>query len=1177
MSKEIWLSPVMGNRRSELIARCRELLTSGRQESFLYLAASYPLLNLITDQLIDGKHIRGVLSRLNVYLFRGLIQHILKTAIDTSTGDAIDVKILIDTEALPLKQNLISRVIRALSATGRLSAGVARSDGYVATISSIIGEIERAGRTPQEFAGIVAARRRDLRIPEKSTSNIQHIDIDHEIAEIYAAYTNVLEQNNLTEEDAASLRAREILRDELNNRNIVLPWTKGLRLLIIDGFFDFTPVQGEILRLLIPNVPNVIVNLNSDDQNREIFRIFHDTIKQLSSIAPFEIKQSKEALPVARSLSTLRERLFNSDTSHNTSHNIETKSSEESDITLFKCSNREAEVRAIAKEIKRLVLIDKYPLSEIALVVRERAAYAKTIIRIFEDEGIPCNLSERKDVLSLPAVRACFMFFEVLMKWALEGADSLKVNDLATLMKSGYFRPSDAMSKGLDTDRIENAIVYVGGELRLNNWLARARLLLNTETVSDDESEDRSEDMEVEEEQIANEDSDEFSLSEFAQDRKERKQKRQARNIESALLEPAIAAVEYFQTLLGNLPLKGEIHELNQALKGLLNALQFEAEVKKSFPQDSSEQELHGITRATLDLRGLDSIHKSLLFAGHSIDLTSHLFSSDATKQTPHLKLTTFLEEVLRLLKNQQITVARARRDGLNVLEATEIRGLRFRAIFVAGLIEGSFPLRVSRDWIYPQDERERLKDYGLVLEDNSTATLLKEEHYFYQVACRATERLYVTYPILLEDGSETVVSSYIEELQRAITPDRINRLSIGPIGQSLDVKAVFDASTLSEASIAVARLNGKRFLSNSAIQRIGIERERAGLKFGPYDGKITNTDLLSFLRKRYGPWYVHSASGLNIFGNCPYKFFLSRLLKLESRPEAAFDLSPTDAGHLIHDVLRIFFERHRRQILNETDLKALRCEIRQIADDLFDEYERRAPPLNSHVWKIDREIRKTYLDRFLAVEIKLHEEVGKQHVTPAYFEVAFGMSGKDVDPISTNQPLELARQIPSSSESSSERMKIRGQIDRIDVSSDNTLIAYDYKLSTGSSRADMEAGRDLQIAVYLAALNLLLPEHKIAGGGYYIIKSSSRNQGLYRESCDDYTGLHPNTSSRFADTEWSELQARVVAHAWDFVDHMRDGDFSVIPSEGKRTCARCDFSSICRYETYRINRKLNR
>src|ERR1043165_7568702 len=89
-------------------------------------------------------------------------------------------------------------------------------------------------------------------------------------------------------------------------------------------------------------------------------------------------------------------------------------------------------------------------------------------------------------------------------------------------------------------------------------------------------------------------------------------------------------------------------------------------------------------------------------------------------------------------------------------------------------MIEGGFPLRASRDWLYPHEERVRLQKHGIFLEDISTDTLLKEEHYFYQTACRATDRLYLTRPLALNDGAETVASYYIEELRRAIAPATI-------------------------------------------------------------------------------------------------------------------------------------------------------------------------------------------------------------------------------------------------------------------------------------------------------------------------------------------------------------------------------------------------------------------
>jgi ATP-dependent helicase/DNAse subunit B len=157
------------------------------------------------------------------------------------------------------------------------------------------------------------------------------------------------------------------------------------------------------------------------------------------------------------------------------------------------------------------------------------------------------------------------------------------------------------------------------------------------------------------------------------------------------------------------------------------------------------------------------------------------------------------------------------------------------------------------------------------------------------------------------------------------------------------------------------------------------------------------------------------------------------------------------------------------------------------------------------------------------------------------------------------------------------EAMKISGQIDRVDVASDNTLIAYDYKLSTGSSTDDMRSGRSLQLPIYLEALEkVIFPGNRIAGGGYYIIRGGNerRNKGLHRAEALQYSKLKTNVNSVVSEDEWQRIREEVIAKIWDFLDHMRAGNFSVNPSEREKTCRFCDFAAVCRYDRYRIERK---
>jgi ATP-dependent helicase/nuclease subunit B len=248
--------------------------------------------------------------------------------------------------------------------------------------------------------------------------------------------------------------------------------------------------------------------------------------------------------------------------------------------------------------------------------------------------------------------------------------------------------------------------------------------------------------------------------------------------------------------------------------------------------------------------------------------------------------------------------------------------------------------------------------------------------------------------------------------------------------------------------------------------------------------------------------------------------------------------------------------------------------ELLQIADDVFDLHQQVVPPLNKQVWKLDREIRKIILEQVLAYELDLQEKTAGALVTPARFELAFGgMKSAAKDPDSTDEPLRLVR----STFVGEETMQISGQIDRVDIARDQTLVAYDYKLSKGARKEDIYEGRTLQIPIYLEALEqLFFPGQKIAGGGYYTLRGGAerRNTGMYRKDFNDaYLGLQAKNSI-FSETEWQQFRAEVTARIWDFLDRMRAGRFTVEPSEGYKTCKFCDYVAVCRYEKYRIDRK---
>jgi ATP-dependent helicase/DNAse subunit B len=1290
VSKEIWLGPVLGSNRERLLARCAEFISQGRTDRMLYIAASHPLLDLVTARLLDGTNIQGVWGEFPIYLFRGFVRRVLSSApepglntgsagappamgvehanssgrgalapdswrqssessliSDVSTPGSFATRVPIDREDFPLRRSLISQIIRQLSATGQLKAikPLANRDGCINTIATLIGELQRAGKTPEEFRQAVEERLSEAQVQSQNAkaqspdskfqiqkSKIQspkpkvqspssQFDFDREVALIYDRYVAVLDRHGLTDDDADQLRALQLLRTEHDPQGPSVSWLNEIELLVLDGFFDFTPVQGEILRCLIPQIPNVIVNLNYDDQNEAIFRPFQSTIDHLKSIASFEVAGPTDrqheppiSASVNESLAPLRERLFNP-TPAGAAAAAEPQPATAA-LQLFECSDREVEIRTIAKEIKRLVAGGDCKLSDMALVVRERASYADTIVRVFAGESIACNLELRIEAPDVPAVRACGKLFQ-LLKEPREQVKNPKASDLAHLIKTDYFRVSDEslaeLTSLFDTkyesllgepngqkeaneklrgalgigrfrpDDLENVLAYVGSELRVDAWIDRALKLIKffpspeaaQVLIAGPEPEDAAA---AAEDEVPPEDG-------AVMDRRKK-----PAPIHPAAIAWTVLVVRRLQHILSAMPEEASAEELRSALLYLLEQLQFSSQVNVPFARRSGAAD---IPQATLDVRGRESLRRAIVAAVRSFNYAREIVSAGGEASSP-ISLSSFIDEIERSLASQVLAVSAGNRDGLRVLEATDVRGLRFRVVFIAGMIEGGFPLRMSRDWLYPHEERVRLQKHGIFLEDISTDTLLKEEHYFYQAACRATERLYLTRPLALNDGMETVPSYYIEELRRAVAPAQIE---ITQIRNDVDGTEVTEASTAAELGTILIRqaegqsrtasatlpaqliekllsgLERRGHLSASARARVRIEQQRNNEWFGPYDGEITNPDLRAMLARHFGPEHVYSASRLSTYGNCAFRFFGNRVLRIEPRNEAALDLQAIDAGKLLHDILRRFFEQHRERYLPLRNREDLRREMAETADQVFREHEEKVPPLNERIWKIDCEIRKLILDQVLLHELKLQEKTSARGMLPAYFELAFGRTSEAADPGSTANFLRLKR----GHEDSIDVALIQGQIDRVDLNRDEGVaIAYDYKLSQGAKLNDIRSGRQVQIPIYLAALEqLFLPSFQLGGGGYYTLrgKGARLNQGLYRLGYADCTNVTSHYS-KMSDDDWQRIRRDVATRVWEFIDGMRAGRFRVKPSLGRMTCKYCDYAAVCRFDAYRINRK---
>ncbi len=104
----------------------------------------------------------------------------------------------------------------------------------------------------------------------------------------------------------------------------------------------------------------------------------------------------------------------------------------------------------------------------------------------------------------------------------------------------------------------------------------------------------------------------------------------------------------------------------------------------------------------------------------------------------------------------------------------------------------------------------------------------------------------------------------------------------------------------------------------------------RGRRSLGPWEGVIGARAGLTLGSDR-----ALSATSLEQWAQCPFKYFLSRVLRVEEleRPEARERLAGTDRGTLIHDVLQEFVETHPRDSPDQPWSAEERAELRAIAE----------------------------------------------------------------------------------------------------------------------------------------------------------------------------------------------------------------------------------------------------
>jgi|GEM_PF-1121214 len=876
-------------------------------------------------------------------------------------------------------------------------------------------------------------------------------------------------------------------------------------------------------------------------------------------------------------------------------------------ISLNSCRDPAHEIRSIAEEIKRLH-ISGVPYSEITIAfpdLRYALVYAD---QIFPDYGIPYVSSSGPLLTRYPLIS----FYLKLLDYIDKG---LRHEDLIKLIQSPFLnfywirRDGDnAMNENEDHTSTDPTSPYEGTICRLSykdldiisrtygigsgyvDWDQHAERIIGMVTVGDGDSE------------ILNSSG---NLRGYVPER--------PLPVHDIIM--TLEGVRKLMTVFAGMTGKKSIREHIRIFKDILKEIGSPTPDQEFIGKDGDLVLTKDETNALKEFWGaLDEL--SILAA------TGIITRGYQDISVPVNRFITFFRLIV-----QDITIKPdPDKSGVLLTGIREVVHQHYPFIFLAFLNEGLIPHLSTRLPFTNRSENNRM-------ETRTLGDILRQERYYFIAALLSGEReTYLSYHQHRDDRT-ALSSPFLDPLTKNYNlktwGDNFTDNGIPDGDNQNNGNNAFDQYHListsgsdSSASLTAGKLIRQerwdeviRFLDSnedlsSVIKRITVERNyRFRLNRSEYDGIIgDDPDIKDRLNRKFGPVHRWSASMLESYARCPFRFYIERVIRIKPIEDLGLDLTPSAKGNLIHSVLCRFTKKMKddgKMPLHKESFSDAVDAINAIAEDEFEKVLYRTALWSAKKKQLigGRDIGTGIFEKFVSAEIERLSPGENGRIpaiyTPSHFEYSFGaVHGSDDDPDSTNKPVdlsELARDIEAQAHrrgkeenEEQERFEDRtknqeynsgyqepvlftGKIDRIEITDDGKFGIVDYKTGIRiPSTTDIARRVALQLPLYIQAYQNISGLSGVYGSYCHIQRTITHTISLYDPEHKNHLPLGKMPRS---EPDWRGIMNGAILDACQYVKNIHAGVFPIQSGSGCRADWYCPYAVICRFQPDRGSR----
>ncbi len=256
---------------------------------------------------------------------------------------------------------------------------------------------------------------------------------------------------------------------------------------------------------------------------------------------------------------------------------------------------------------------------------------------------------------------------------------------------------------------------------------------------------------------------------------------------------------------------------------------------------------------------------------------------------------------------------------GVQILGLEESMGHPWKEIYLGGLVDAAFPRRLPQNIFLPE---QTLETMGVRTIEKARLTAA---YHFYRLLLSA-EVVTLTCP---ENAGDRPMapSPFLEELTPLKKAGLLNR-GIGKtsgIQFSLKIEDSHGIPELAKALSLSGDVKGIQDVLNAGIE--GLSGIRSAIEFKP-----SGPTLPAMPRQKSEFWVTE----LDAYINCPYDYYITRVLGIKPLEEVTEDISPMDRGSKVHSILRNFYLSWNKSVTRVTRDEALAL-LRKLAASAFD------------------------------------------------------------------------------------------------------------------------------------------------------------------------------------------------------------------------------------------------